>query len=40
MKGEGEAALRAAAEEGNWIENIRGERDAVRDVSPGDETGS
>lgn len=40
MKGEGEAALRVAAEEGNWIENIRGERNAVSDVSSGDETGS
>lgn len=32
----GEAALRAAAEEGNWIENIRGERRAESDVSSGD----
>lgn len=33
-EGRGEAAAsRAAAEEGNWIENIRGERRAESDVS-------
>lgn len=33
-------ALGAATEGGNWIENIRGERKAMSDVSSGDETGS
>lgn len=28
--------LRTATEEGNWVENIRGEREAMSDISSGD----